>query len=216
MVISSARHMSRKLREKFIVFMEDFFKTANIDEIVKVEKETSHPGLGWESFLPTVKVIFSSPKNAPTPHGVFSRRFDPEARLLEHLQDVSFETILFALEAMISRDSEVARKKLLEEKVLSYTLCIPANVSSRLLPRAKRVVTMLRGGVKVPLLIPKLSLMARARLAKIHFGLKRVMDRSVDDIKLEIKPTPASIAPKPHDAPSFPENKSLLYIIAIQ
>ena len=214
MVISSSRYLSRKLREKLISFMEDFFDTASVDEIAKIEKSSPRPGLGWATYMPTVRLIYTSPSEGDAT-GTGPTKIVREGHLLEQLKELSFESALFALEMMVTKDPERARKKLLEEKILSYTLCVPANVPVRGLPRANRVVAKLREGVKVPLLIPKLSLMARARLAKTHFGLKRVMDRTVDDIKLEIRPTPASLAPKPHDARSFPDNKSLLYIIAI-
>ena len=124
-------------------------------------------------------------------HGAYPRRLEPENRMVHKLHTLGIETALLGLEVMVSKDAEEARKKMLEEKILSYALCLPANVPYRIRDRANAIVTKLRTyETKNPVVIPKLSVMTKARLAKIHFGLKKVMDRTAEDLNLEVRPPP--------------------------
>ena len=119
---------------------------------------------------------------------------EPEVRKLHTL---GIETALLGLEVMVSKDPEEARKKMLEEKVLSYALCLPANMPYRIKDRANAIVTKLRTyETKNPVVLPKLSIMAKARLAKIHFGLKKVMDRTAEELNLEVRPPPKVLSRK--------------------
>ena len=125
---------------------------------------------------------------------MYTRRMEPEVRKLHTL---GIETALLGLEVMVSKDPEEARKKMLEEKVLSYALCLPANMPYRIKDRANAIVTKLRTyETKNPVVLPKLSIMAKARLAKIHFGLKKVMDRTAEELNLEVRPPPKVLSRK--------------------
>ena len=127
-------------------------------------------------------------------HGMYTQRVEPEVRKLHTL---GIETALLGLEVMVSKDPEEARKKMLEEKVLSYALCLPANMPYRIKDRANAIVTKLRTyETKNPVVLPKLSIMAKARLAKIHFGLKKVMDRTAEELNLEVRPPPKVLSRK--------------------
>ena len=123
--------------------------------------------------------------------GYVSRHLEPETVMVRKLYNLGIETALLGLEVMVSKDPEEARKKMLEAKVLSYMLCLPANVPYRIRDRANAIVTKIRTyEIKNPVMIPKLSVMAKARLAKIHFGLKKVMDRTAEELNLEVRPPP--------------------------
>ena len=98
--------------------------------------------------------------------------------------------MLFVIQVMAGSNPYKARRQLLEEKLLSYALCLSANIHRRLLPSARIAVNSLRSNSTKPVPIPKLSIMARAKLASIHFGLKKVMDRSAEELKLEVSPPP--------------------------
>ena len=121
----------------------------------------------------------------------YQKRLGPENLMVRKLHNLGAETALLGLEVMVSKDPEEARKRMLEEKILSYALCLPANVTYRIRERANGIVTKLRTHkTKNPVVIPKLSIMAKARLAKMHFGLKKVMDRTAEDLDLEVRPPP--------------------------
>ena len=105
---------------------------------------------------------------------------------------LSLETMLFVVQVMTTLDPYRARRQLLEEKLFSYALCLSANVPGALLPGARRVVKALRSDSAKPVPVPKLNIMARARLGAIHFGLKKVLDRTAEELKLEVSPLPIS------------------------
>lgn len=191
LVLTSARHMSQRLYEKFIIYMEDFLEISHPDIIAVREKEF-HPKFGWTSYMPFLKLLLSPPAEWSKYGGgsYLPRHLEPETMMVRKLHDLGLETALLGLEVMVSKDPEEARKKLLEEKILSYTLCLPANVPYRIRDRANAIVTKLRTyETKNPVMIPKLGIMAKARLAKVYFGLKKVMDRSADELSLEVKPS---------------------------
>ena len=164
---------------------------SNPDVIALREKEF-HPKFGWSSCMPLLKLLLSPPAEYSR-GGFMSRHWEPESMMVKKLHDLGIETALLGMEVMVSKDPEEARKKLLEEKILSYALCLPASIPMRIRDRANKIVTQLRTlGTKVPVMIPKLSIMARARLAKMYFGLKKVMDRSAEDLSLEVRPSKMS------------------------
>ena len=63
LVLTSARHMSQRLYEKFIIYMEDFIEIANPDVIALREKEF-HPKFGWTSYVPFLKLLLSPPTDS--------------------------------------------------------------------------------------------------------------------------------------------------------
>ena len=58
LVLTSATHMSQRLYEKFIIYMEEFMEIANPDVIALREKEF-HPKFGFSSFMPFLKLLLS-------------------------------------------------------------------------------------------------------------------------------------------------------------
>ena len=126
--------------------------------------------------------------------------------MVRKLHELGIETALLAMEVMVLKDPVEARKKLTEEKILSYTLCLPANLPYCIRERANVIANKLHTcGQDPPYNIPKLEIMAKARLAKMYFGLKKVMDRNADELNLEIKPTKV--------VPRTKKNPSEVYII---
>lgn len=165
-------------------------ENSNPDVIALREKEF-HPKFGWTSHAPFLKLLLSPPNETSRyGSGYVPRHLEPETVMVRKLHDLGIETALLGMEVMVSKDPEEARKKMLEEKILSYALCLPANVPYRIRDRANAIVTKLRThGTKNAVMIPKLSVMAKARLARMHFGLKKVMDRTAEELNLEVKPT---------------------------
>ena len=160
-----------------------------IPAVIALREKEFHPKFGWTSHLPFLKLLLSPPAESSR-YGFASRHMEPETIMVRKLHDIGIETALLGLEVMVCKDPEEARKKLLEEKILSYALCLPANIPYRIRDRANAVVTKLRTyETKNPVMVPKLGIMAKARLAKMHFGLKKVMDRSAEELILEVRPS---------------------------
>lgn len=186
LVMTSVHVMARKVTEKLVLFMETFLQSTTPNAIQELEK-SRHPHAGWTPFFPYLKVLLSPMKSKPD---VKSRVNDFESVTISRLLDLSMETMLFVIQVMSATNPYKARRQLLEEKTLPYALCLPANVPRRLLSSARAVVSELRKDSVKPVPIPKLNMMARAKLGTIHFGLKKVMDRTADELKLEVSPPP--------------------------
>lgn len=186
LVISSVHVMSRKVTEKLVAFMDDFLRNTSPRTIMELEK-ARHPRCGWTPFLPYLKVLLSPPKVKSKVRASVNYS---ESMTISRLIDLSLETMLFTVQVMATGNPYRARRQLLEERILTYALCLSANVPRYLLSNAKSVVTALRSDSSKPVPIPKLSIMARAKLATIHFGLKKVMDRTAEEMKLEVSPPP--------------------------
>lgn len=197
--------MARKVTEKLLTFMEDFLRSTTHTTIQQAQRKL-HPHTGWAPFFPYLKVLLSPPKAKPD---VTSGVSDFESVTISRLVELSHETMLFVVQVMSTADPHRARRQLLEEKTLPYALCLSANVPAGLLPGAKVVVKALRSESVKPVPIPKLSVMARAKLGAVHFGLKKVLDRTAEELKLEVSPPP----PRPVRVPYVPSSNSSVYCI---
>lgn len=175
--------------------------------VIALREKEFHPKFGFSSLFPFLKLLLSPPvESSRYATGYAPRRLEPETIMVRKLHDLGIETALLGMEVMVLKDPEEARKKLLEEKVLSYALCLPASMPYRIRDRANVIVNKLRTcGTKTPVMIPKLGIMAKARLAKMYFGLKKVMDRSAEELNLEVKPTKVASRTK--------KNPSEVYVI---
>lgn len=186
LVMTSVHVMARKITEKLVVLMEEFLRSTSPSTIYEMER-THHPHLGWLPFFPYLKVLLSPLKAKPD---VKSRVNDFESVTISRLLDLSMETMLFVVQVMCTANPYKARRQLLEEKILSYALCLSANVPRRLLAGARIVVSALRSDSVKPVPIPKLNIMARAKLGSVYFGLKKVTTSTAEELKLEVSPPP--------------------------
>ncbi len=87
---------------------------------------------------------------------------------------------------MCCGDINVVRRNLMEEKLLGYVFCLPSNVPEELQERARNLCVVLRKDSAKPVPLPKLNVIARAKLAVMSIGLKKVLDRNAKDLKLEL------------------------------
>ena len=90
---------------------------------------------------------------------------------MSDLLRVSTETVIFSLQVMIV--NEDSRKGLMKEKLCDFIVCLPSYLLGSLHAKAKELVSIL--GTHMQLQPPRLSLLAKARLAKMHFGLERML-----------------------------------------
>lgn len=182
LVMSSGGYMSRKVVEKLLYLMQDFLSDTQPSDVHSLEMER-HRASSWTIFFPYLKALLS-PKIKVD---LRSNKMDQEVHA--RLQDCSLETMLFVLQVMCSGDPNIARHNLLDEKLLMYVFCLPSNVPRKLQSRARELCAILRKDSIKPVPLPKLNVIARAKLAVMHVGLKKVMERSAKDLKLELMPT---------------------------
>ena len=87
---------------------------------------------------------------------------------------------------MCCGDANIARRNLLDEKLLGYVFCLSTNVPEELQERARNLCSSLRRDSVKAVPLPKLHVIAKSKLAVMRLGLKKVMDRNAKDLKLEL------------------------------
>ncbi len=93
---------------------------------------------------------------------------------IESLQRYSLEMVLYFLHTKVARECHC--KVLTEEGLVDFVTCLPWHVDAASRTKAKDLVSELSGHIKLQ--PPRLSNLARAVLAKMYFGLEKVV--SVD------------------------------------
>ena len=144
--------------------MQSFLQANSYKRIRDIEIRR---GFNCSIFVPYVKLAYIP--NAPQAEG-----------LLGKLHLVSLQVTIFALQNMLGRES--CRKHLLKEELLDYVICMPQYVPHSLRPQAEELVQMVVSSPDIPEGPPKLLNLAKAKLAKMHFGLEQVLSLSVNKI----------------------------------
>ena len=196
LLVSSPRTISKRLYEKLQSHISEFFRTCIPEEIAKYEKGAQ---VKWSKFLPLLRLFFTP--NSPKRRSTTPQMLDPHNFQLIRLQESAVEMAVFGLHCMLSHKGYT-----IEAGLQDYIPCIPWYVPPSCLAAAREAITKLRG----PRSPPSLSTIAKAKLAKVHFGLEGVVHKSAEDIYKEVHPPP----PPPNASPD-PPSKSLYYILAL-
>ncbi len=114
----------------------------------------------WTTFVPYVKLLYLPSSSS------------------SGLDMLSLQTILLSLQNMLGRENQI--KILLREGLEDFITCSPSYVPESLKPQAREMVQILGSGMDIQ--PPKLVNLAKAKLAKMYFGLERVMNTEVRDL----------------------------------
>ena len=183
--------------------MEKFLKIADYQKIAAKLKEVD---LICAKLLPSVRLAFG-----PRPHRqVSSRILEHTGPRITQLQELSIETAILSLQCMLVNSR--LQRCLVKEGLVEYVFCLPSVVPPSCKQRALNLVAMVTEAMQLN--PPKLVTIAKAKVAKMHFGLDRVRETSAEELYHEIYPPPP--APVQTAAAQGPPSNSLLYIIAIQ
>ena len=150
---------------KIILDMMESFLQVNTFKKIR-ELEIKHK-FNCSIFIPYVKLAYLP--NAPISNG-----------LLGKLQLVSLQLAIFSLQNMLGRQTH--RELLQKEGLLDFVICMPQYVPPSLRPQAEELVQMVVSSPDIPEGPPKLLNLVKARLAKMHFGLERILLLSVSEI----------------------------------
>ena len=140
--------------------MEQFLSEVQPSVISKYEDEKKN---AWSTMLPYVELFY-----LPDHHQKVALSSDPS---LLKLHQASMNMILFFLHSKLGRD--YICKILVKEGLLDYVVVLPWYVDSKYEEAAKALVIEL--GSHVRLQPPGLCSIAKAKLAKMYFGLKKVV-----------------------------------------
>ena len=169
-------HCIPEMRRHFInrYMLEQFFETVTYEEVRDAEIKNWYV---WQKFMPTVKLAYVP--DAVTP---------PPTDEVRRMQLLSLRLVIFSLQNMLGRTKH--RQVLLEEGLLDYVVCMPWFVPpSRPLKRqAQDLVSMLANFPDVDMQPPSLLSIARACLAKAHFGLESATTLSAGEISAKLLP----------------------------
>ena len=138
--------------------MEQFLSEVQPSVIAKYEEDQMN---AWSTLLPYIELFYS-----PRHH----YRISDEPSLIE-LRRASVNMILFFLHSKFCRD--YICEILVNEGLLDYVVALPWNVEPEFERPAKALVSEL--GSHVGLQTPSLCSIAKAKLAKMHFGLKKLV-----------------------------------------
>lgn len=171
-ILTSPHHLpTNNLLGRILIFMEDFLKIATYETLR--EGEIKHWYV-WSTFLPYIKLMyFPEP-----PHEA--------SDTMNRLHMLSLQTALLSLQNMLGRDNH--KEVLLKECLEDYITCMPAYLPSALRSQAEELVRVVSSG-NVQLQPPSLVNLVKAKLAKLHFGLVRVVSMSVGEIINEVMPS---------------------------
>ena len=150
----------RIIRDK----LDTYLRTISYETIREEEIQESYD---WLTIEPFVKLLYI-PSVGQT------------EGLVGQVQLLSLQLVLFVLQNMLGRESQ--RELLLKERLLDYVVCTPQYVPPLLRSQAEELVKMLVSSPDIPEGPPRLLNLVKAKLAKVHFGLEKVLSLSVSEI----------------------------------
>ena len=149
--------------------MENFFQNTTYQKIMEGEVKQWYV---WSTFVPYVKLAYIP--DTPQPEAV------------RKLQLLSLQTVIFSLQNMLGRENH--RQVLKREGLVDYVTCMPFYVAETLKPRARELVQMLASSGDLQVQAPTLVNLVKAKLAKMCFGLERVLTMSVAELFSKVLP----------------------------
>ena len=93
--------------------------------------------------------------------------------MLSSLQLLGIESAIFCLQCFLCNSELGYVETLQKEGLIDYFVCLPGHIPPQLQEKARTLVASL--GTHVQLQPPSLGVLARAKLAKIHFGLEKII-----------------------------------------
>ena len=164
LILVSPHLIPPSLYEKINSHMTRFLTNATVDS---VSEQESSLGFFWSTFLPYLKLLFmpNTPRNSTTP------RNDPS---ISSLQLLSIESVLFCLQCMLNNPD--SHQSFLAEELNEYIVCVPWHVPQELKEKASSFLRVL--STHTQLQPPRLSVLAKTKLAKMQFGLEKMIKMS--------------------------------------
>ena len=163
LALSSPHLLSRDKLQILTTRMETLLQSTTPLDLMCYEDRAR---FSWSVFLPYVKLVYAP--ETPTLDPIISS--DPTS-LLAKLRLLSLELILFWLRNTLGRSCH--RDILIQEGLSDYLVCLPWYVPEKLKKAACDLLSVFAGNSSIS--PPRLSILARAKLAKVRFGLEKVL-----------------------------------------
>ena len=174
LISHSADIIPLPFKGKIYYFLENFLESA---DHMKVRKFLEQDGYINTNILPTLSLPFVPLR----PH---NPQYSPQHNsMIRKLRDLCVEFGVFAIQCELLGEYE--RTYVVQHGLLDFVLCllwvVPHGTTAHL--RARAIVSYL--SEKMTLQPPSLINMARAKLAKMYFGLKRTLTLSLHELVQE-------------------------------
>ena len=161
LVLMSLKEISPSLYQPILSFMEEFLLTPNYIEDAMQDLYN----FVWSTFLPHVRLLYTQ---------------DEEIELASALKFYSLEIILLGLHSMLRRKNHCMA--ILNEGLVDYIVCLPSHVPETLRSKAQGLIQLLSSEGNIAVHPPRLINLAKAKLAKMYFGLEFVLSTPVNEI----------------------------------
>ena len=169
LVLTSWRKISASQYQMILDFMEKCLQMFTWNDIRNIDVRL---GTTYETFLPFIRLIYSPDPDTPAIPGLGAN--------LPLLQIACLNIVILGLQATLGiiKNYEVMAK----EGLLDYIICAPFHVPSCLKAKAQMLVTMVLSCQNGTFQPPSLTCLAKAKLARMHFGLELVLSASAIEI----------------------------------
>ena len=166
LILASPHLIPSSSYKKINSHMTKFLTNATVDS---VSEQESNLGLFWSTFLPYVKLLFvpNTPQNSMTSSN------EPS---ISSLQILSIESVLFGPWCVLNNPDSC--QSFLAEELNEYVVCVCHGMFLKISER-RHTSSFLRVLSTYTQLLPlRLSVLAKTKLAKMHFGLQGMIKMS--------------------------------------
>lgn len=160
LILVSPHLIPRQFTDTILDLMTDFLSEAKPDDIKQYEENQV---CVWATLLPYVKLLYVPALTQTVPHTQLSK-----------LQETSQEIILLFLHSKVTR--AIHCEILVKEGLVDFITILPWYTNHKSSFREKVDAVLFELNRHVPLQPPKLSSIAKGTLARMYFGLERVVN----------------------------------------
>ena len=166
LVLLSPKEIPPSLYQPILSIMEEFLLTPKYIEVTKKELKNTFV---WTTFLPYVRLLYTQ---------------DEEIEYASALKLCSLQIVLLGLHSMLMRENHC--KVIVDEGLVDYIVCLPSHVPETLRSDAWGLIRLLSSEGNIAVHPPRLMNLAKAKLAKMYFGLEFVLNTPVNEIVSKI------------------------------
>ena len=168
LVLMSLREIPPFLYQPILSVMEEFLLTPDYIEVTMQELKRTFV---WTTFVPYIRLLYTRDEIGCRPE---------EVELVSALRSRSLQIVILGLHSMLARDNHC--RVVINEGLVDYVVCLPPHVPQDLRSQVTGLVQLLSSQGDSVVRPPRLLSLAKAKLAKMYFGLEFVLVTPVNEI----------------------------------
>ena len=170
MILVSTKHIPEELVDRIHKCMGDFLRDSSYEDLKMKFKRNQYD---WSAFTSIVKLLYVRSSEEVISQG------NSVCATMKDLYVFSLRSAILAFRVMITREEH--KQLLFKEKLSDFICCAPFHLPEELKAEAKDLVKEI--GCLQP---PSLLNIVRSKLAKLHYGLKSILEKSVAEIVMDL------------------------------